>query len=129
MLDVQVTFLSPSKKLKMIHTNHPYALCHHHGHYSHYFPHLDEFYDFLETLCEYETTHSGSHTPLPVDFGTISKPEQGDSGPTIVIPPHDVDMTDSTGHILYLLSSLSSSQENLSEVFACASIEPLSTKS
>jgi len=61
--------------------------------------------------------------PLPMDFGATSTPEQGESSPTIVIPPPDVKMMDSTVKILYLSSSLSSSQGNLSEVSAHASIE------
>lgn len=42
-----------------------------------------------------------------------------------MIPPLNVEMTYSTGHIPYLLSSLSSSRANLSKVSACASFEPL----
>lgn len=52
-----------------------------------FFPCLKEFHDFLQALCKYEATRSGSPTPLPVDFVTTSTPEQGDSGPTILIPP------------------------------------------
>ena len=45
--------------------------------------------------------------------------------PTFMILPPNAEMTNTTGHILYLSSSLSSSQEILSEVFVCSSIEPL----
>ena len=127
--EFNVTLPSPSKKLKALQTNHPCALCDHHGHYSHCCPHLDEFCDSLEAICEYETTRSGSPTPLPMDSGTTSKPKQGDSGPTITITPPDVEMTDPMGHILYLSSSLSSLQENLSKVSAHTSIKPLSIES
>ena len=126
---VHVNLLGQTKKLITLRINHPSALCNHHGHYSHCFPHLDEFYDCLEALREYEVTHSGTHTPLSIDSGTTSKSEQGDSGPTIVIPPPNVEMIDTTGHILYLSSSLSSSQANLSEVSVCTSLNPLSIKS
>ena len=107
--EVHVKLLGPPKKLKMLRTNNPCALCEHHGHYSHCFPCLYEFRDCLEALHKYEATHSGTPTPLPVDFGTISQPKQGNSGPTIVIPPPNVKMMDTTSHILYLSSSLSSS--------------------
>ena len=85
--EVQVTFRGPAKKLIMLHTNHLYSLCDHCGHYSHYFPPLDEFCDFLEVLPEYKAAHHGSHTSLPMGSISTSKPKQGDFGPTIVIPP------------------------------------------
>lgn len=68
-------------------------------------------------LCDFEATHSGSSTPLPMD-----------SGSTIVIPPPGVKMTDSMVHILYLLSSLRSWQEKLSKVPTHAFVEPPSSE-
>ena len=107
--EVHVNLLGPPKKLRMLCTNHPCALCDLHGHYSHCCPCLDEFCDFLEALHEYEATRSGSSTTLPVDSGTTNQPEQWDSGATIVIPSPDVEMTETTDHILYMSSSLSPS--------------------
>lgn len=74
-LEVHVNILVPPKKLKMLCTNHPCALCDLHGHYFHCFPHLDEFHDYLGEICEYKATHSGASTPLPVDSSTTSELE------------------------------------------------------
>lgn len=71
-LEVHVDISTPPKKIKTLRTNHPCALFDIHGHYSHCFPHLDEFHDCLGVFRDYEATHSGTSTPLPVDFGTIS---------------------------------------------------------
>ena len=126
---VHVNLLGQPEKLITLHTNHPSTLCNNRGHYSHCFPRLNEFHDCLEVLREYEATHSGTPTPLSVDSGTTSKPEQGDSGPTIMITTPNVEMTDTIGHILYLSSSLSSSQANLSEDSVRTSIKALSIES
>jgi len=126
-LEVHVDLLVPPMKLKILHRNHPYALCDHHGHYSHYFPHLDEFFDFLWVIRKYKATRSGSYTPLPVDFDIIIQLERGHSGPKSL--PPDVEMMDTKGHTLYLSSSLSSSQVNLSMISMHTSIKPLSTES
>lgn len=72
---VHVNLLGPPKKLKTLCTNHPCAFYDHHGHYSHFFPRLDEFHDCLVALYEYEATRSGIPTPLHVDFGTTNQPE------------------------------------------------------
>jgi len=74
-LGVHVNILGKSKKLITLHANHPSDLCNHHGHYSHCFPHLNEFCNYLEELREYELTHSGAHTPISMDYGTTSKRE------------------------------------------------------
>jgi len=42
-MEFHVNLPGPPKKLKTLSTNHPYALCGHHGHCSHCFPRLDEF--------------------------------------------------------------------------------------
>ena len=73
--EVHVNLLGPSKKLKTLHTSHPYSLCDHHGHYSHCFPRLDEFCNFLEALRKYEVTHIGTPTPLLMDSSTHSQPK------------------------------------------------------
>lgn len=113
---VQITLPGPANKLRMLRTNHPYALCDQYGHYSYCFPHLDEFCDCLDAFCRYKATRGGSPTPLPMDSSTTSKIEKGDSSPTIIIIAPNVNMTDSTGHVLYLSSSLSSLEANLYEV-------------
>lgn len=74
-LKFHVDILVPPKILKMLRTNHPCALCDIHGHYSNYFPHLDEFHDFHEVIREYEATRSRGTNPLPVDLSTTSQPE------------------------------------------------------
>lgn len=128
-LEVHVDILVPLRKLKMLYTNHSYALCDLHGHYSHCFPCLNDFHDWLGFIREYEATHSRSSTPLPMDFGTTSQPEHGNSDPSIMIPSLDVEMMDTTCPILYLSSSLSSSPANLPKVVACISIKPFSIES
>ena len=60
-----------------------------------------------------------------MDSHTTSQPKHGDSSPTIVIPPPNVEMTDNIDHILYLSSSLSSLLKNLPKVSTHASIEPI----
>lgn len=105
----------------MFRTNHPCSLC---DYYSHCFPRLDKFCDYLQVLRDFEATHSGSSTPIPMDFGTTSTTEHGLFNPTIMITPPDADMTNTIAHILYLSSSLISLQKNLSEISTCTSIEP-----
>jgi len=73
--EVHVNILVPPKKLKTLRKNHPCALCYIHGHYSQWFPHLDEIRDCLGEIREYEATRSKASTPLPMDSGTTSKPK------------------------------------------------------
>lgn len=59
-------------------------------------------------LRELEAARSESTSPLPMDSGLNPTLEEEVYQTPIVIPPHDVEMTDSMDPILYLLSSMRS---------------------
>lgn len=65
---------------------------------------------------------------LPVDYGPTSTPKHEVSTTPIVIPPTDVEMTDSSAPILYLSSFVRSIMGNSPNVSFCDFVEPSSSK-
>lgn len=107
-LEVHVTLPESAKKNKTLCTKKYFDFCDKYGHYSNHRPHLEDFHDTLEVLCELNVAHSGSTFPLPVVCNPNASRGKEGSQPPIVIPPPDVEMTDSSTPILYLSSSMGS---------------------
>lgn len=106
--EVHVTLPEPTKENKSLCTNHPCYLCDNYGHYSHHLPCLEYFQDTLQVLCELDVTRSYSTSSLHVGSGPTTFLERRVSKPTILIPPPNVKMMDSSTPILYLSSSMGS---------------------
>jgi len=122
--EVHVTLIELAKKKTSLHTNQPCALCDNYGHYFHLCPCIEDFHGTLQVLRELEFARSDSTSPLPADFGPTPTPKHEVSQPPIVIPFPDVEMTDSIGTILYLLSSMRSMHWNSLDVSYCDFVEP-----
>lgn len=94
---------------------------------SHHYPRIEDFHDTLQVLHELDVARSDSTSPLPTGSSPTTFPRQDVSQPTIVIPPLDVDMMDSSTPIIYLLSSMGSIYlDSLGVSYICASFEPSS---
>ena len=102
-------------------------MCDNYGHYSHRFARPKYLHDTLQVLHELALAHSESTSPLPTDSCPTTTSEHEVSQTPDVIPPPDVEMTDSTAPILYLLSSMRWMPWNSLDVSYCDFIEPSST--
>ena len=123
-LEVHVTLPKSAKKNKYLCTKHPFPLCDNYGHYPHHCPYLEYFCDTLQMLHELDVAHSDSTSPLPGGSCSTSFLEQEVSQPTIIIPPLDFKMADSSTPIIYMLSSMGLIYLDSLGVSYCDSFEP-----
>ena len=87
--EVYVTIPDSIPKLKPLCTNHPCALCDFHGHYTHFFPCLEEYCSSLEALRQFEVECNESTTPLFSHLAPIHIPPYDVQiiGPWLEVPP------------------------------------------